>query len=143
MNRWLVIRVAVTALVFLIGLQGGTFSPNPSAPTNIAWRLFAIVFGIALIGGFCSIGAAYQNKGMSSGWTKPSWYASPFQPTQNLQKAHFFAVAATTEGIGEMLRGFVKLHYEQIPPPGLALAFGLGMWIALYLAIKFFHGESN
>jgi len=142
-NRWLVVRVGITALSFVTGLQGSAFALNPTAPTDIAWRVFGIVFAVVLIGGFCGIGGAYQTEGVTTGWTKPSWYENPFGRSQTLQLIHFVAISAISEGVGDMLRGLVKVHYDRIPPPSIPLGIGLGLWIALRLAVMIFHSKTD
>ncbi|HVM61760.1 MAG TPA: hypothetical protein VMV72_12940 [Verrucomicrobiae bacterium] len=140
-NRWLIVRVCVTVFSFLSGLEGGGFTPGGNAPIDMEWRFFGILFAVVLIGAFCAIGGAYQTEGITAGWTKPSWFENPFARSQPLQSTHFVAMAAISEGLGDMLRGLVKLHHDRFPPPGIPLGFGLGLWIALRLALLCFHRE--
>ena len=140
MNRWFVIRLVVTGLSCLSGLQGDAFALSPSAPSGMAWRVFGIVFAVVLIGGSYSFGGAYRTKGVTTDWIKPSWYQNPFQSrSQPLQFFHLVTVCAIAEGVGALLRALTKAHFERFPAPGIPLGFGLGGWIALRLCVKIFH----
>lgn len=142
MNRWLVIRLVITALSLGSGLNGivtSAFSPGGDMSAG-DWRVCGIIFGAVAVIGFCAIGGGYQTKEYSSGWIRPSWYQNPFQARcQPLQGVHLVAVCAIAEGIGGILRELATGHYERAALPGICLAIGLGFWVALRLAVLVFH----
>jgi hypothetical protein len=139
MNRWLIVRMGAAAVLFCTGLLGSPFAPNPAAPPHGIWLISGIVFGITAFGGFCALGGAYQTQGVTTGWTTPSWYQSPFDRAQPLQRAHFCAFEAICVGAGGLVRALAIAHFKKLPPPDIALGFGLGLWVALRLAVLAFH----
>lgn len=141
MNRWFGIRLAIVALAATSGLDG---TASSASPEGIDWRTYlglcGIVFAVVMIGGFCAIGGSYQTKGVSAGWNKPSWDQNPFSfRSQPLQGAHLLYFCAIAAGVSGVLRELWTGRYGDGPQPGIALAFGLGAWIALRVAVMIFH----
>ena len=142
-NLWLVVRLLFVSYWAYAGWRGMEPTTTTSAfPLGFPELLFALAGGA--VGTRFWVVRTYLNPSRSEPWLIPSWYESPFRPSQPFQFFHLGGVSFAAMALFALLRGpdsSVEAASLSLPPELFAGAGGIGLLIGIYWAIQSYPGQ--
>ena len=150
-NLWLVVRLLFVAYWAYAGWRGMAPTPTiPAFPLSFNHLLFALVTGA--VGTRFWIVRPYLKPARTEPWLIPSWYLSPFRPSQPFQFFHLCGVSFAAMALFSLLRGRISSAEAASPSLPLELfagAFGVGVLVGIYWTLHAYetrfvrHGASD
>jgi hypothetical protein len=137
MNKWLIVRLVVTALA---AAQGALSGDNwlPARPVTAMLLLGMLAYGVIAVP--VVVWAQKLNPRNKPVWHFPSWRRNPLTLRDPMQFFHMVGFVFTAAGLGIAGRdlwngGSLSLAHGVLP------AFGLGMIVGCYVAARLFRRQ--
>jgi hypothetical protein len=137
MNKWVIVRLVVTALA---AAQGALSGDNwlPARPVTVMLLLGMLVYGVVAVP--VVVWAQKLNPRNKPVWHFPSWRRNPLTLRDPMQFFHMVGFVFTAAGLG------VAGHDLWIGRPlllahGVLPAFGVGMIVGCYVAARLFQRQ--
>lgn len=131
MNKWLLIRIIIIGISFLI-----SFFQKIDIKYSINYmdlKKLIIIFIVSIIGVIFVIGLQILNY-REKIWIKPSWCQNPFNFKQPLQFFHFAGYFSLISGIASIMNFLINknsLSFEAIIP----LCMGIGVIVGVHFSV--------
>ena len=137
MNKWVIVRLVVTALAAAQGvLSGDSWLPAH----QVTGLLLAGMLAYGVIAVPVVVWAQRLNPRNRPVWYFPSWRRNPLTLRDPLQFFHMVGFVFTAAGLGVVGRDL--WHGQPLRlPHGVLPAFGVGMIIGCYVAARLFRNQ--
>jgi hypothetical protein len=137
MNKWVIVRLVVTALAAAQGVLSGD-SWLPAHPVTVLLLLGMLAYGVVAVP--VVVWAQKLNPRNKPVWHFPSWRRNPLTLRDPMQFFHMVGFVFVAAGLG------VAGHdlWNGLPltlPHGVLPAFGVGMIIGCYVAARLFRRQ--
>lgn len=137
MNKWVILRVVVTALA---AAQGALSGDNwlPARPVTVLLLLGMLAYGVIAVP--VVVWAQKLNPRNKPVWHFPSWRRNPLTLRDPMQFFHMIGFVFTAAGLGVAGRDLWEGRFLTLPH-GVLPAFGIGMIIGCYVAARLFRRQ--
>jgi len=137
MNKWVIVRLVVTALA---AAQGALSGDNwlPARPVTVLLLLGMLAYGVVAVP--VVVWAQKLNPRNKPVWHFPSWRRNPLTLRDPMQFFHMVGFVFTAAGLGVAARDLWNGH-PLFLPHGVLPAFGIGMIIGCYVAARLFRRQ--
>jgi hypothetical protein len=137
MNKWVIVRLVVTALA---AAQGALSGDNwlPARPVTVMLLMGMLAYGVIAVP--VVVWAQKLNPRNKPVWHFPSWRRNPLTLRDPMQFFHMVGFAFTAAGLGVAGRDLWNGQSLYLPH-GVLPAFGIGMIIGCYVAARLFRRQ--
>jgi hypothetical protein len=137
MNKWVIVRLVVTALAAAQGaLSGDNWLPaRPVSAMLLTGMLFYGVIAVPVV-----VWAQKLNPRNRPVWHFPSWRRNPLTLRDPMQFFHMVGFVFAAAGLGVIGRDLSNGRPLSLPH-GVLPAFGIGMIIGCYVAARLFRNQ--
>ncbi|HEY1898445.1 MAG TPA: hypothetical protein VGG49_01480 [Steroidobacteraceae bacterium] len=137
MNKWVIVRLVVTALAAAEGALSGD-SWLPARPVTAMLLVGMVAYGVIAVP--VVVWAQKLNPRNKPVWHFPTWRRNPLTLRDPMQFFHMVGFVFGAAGLGVIGRDLWNGQRLQ-PAHGVLPAFGLGMIIGCYVAARLFRKQ--
>jgi hypothetical protein len=137
MNKWVIVRLVVTALA---AAQGALSGDNwlPARPVTVLLLMGMLAYGVVAVP--VVVWAQKLNPRNKPVWHFPSWRRNPLTLRDPMQFFHMVGFVFTAAGLGVAGRDLSNGH-SLFLAHGVLPAFGIGMIVGCYVAARLFRRQ--